>query len=78
MKTAVSLPDDLFTHADQLARRLSISRSQLYAVALSDFVRRHRRDAVTEKLNAVYSRESSSIDQIFRRMQAVSIPKEEW
>jgi len=40
MKTAISLPDDVFEEAERLASRLKVSRSELYAQALQDFVRR--------------------------------------
>jgi metal-responsive CopG/Arc/MetJ family transcriptional regulator len=43
MKTAVSIPDDLFRLAEAAARRLQVSRSQLYATALSVFLNRRRR-----------------------------------
>ena len=53
MKTAISIPDDVFEEAEQLANRLQTSRSQLYARALSEFVARHDDDRVTEALNRV-------------------------
>jgi predicted transcriptional regulator len=40
MKTAVSIPDDLFRRADELARQLGKSRSELYREALADYVAR--------------------------------------
>ena len=43
MKTAISLPDSLFRQADQMAAELSISRSRLVAMALEEFIRRHRK-----------------------------------
>ncbi len=54
MKTAISLPDSLFRQADQMAAELSISRSRLVAMALEEFIRRHRQQRVTERLDAVY------------------------
>jgi metal-responsive CopG/Arc/MetJ family transcriptional regulator len=36
MKTAVSIPDDLFEQAEELARRSKKSRSQLFADALRE------------------------------------------
>lgn len=53
MKTAVSLPDDVFISADKLAKRLKISRSQLYGRALGEYVARHAPDSVTEALDRV-------------------------
>ena len=51
MKTAVSIPDDIFERAEQLARQEQRSRSELYAAALHDYVARHARDEVTEAMN---------------------------
>src|SRR5262245_42454497 len=53
MKTAISIPDPIFREAERLARRLKKSRSQLYAEAMADYLRRHDPDAVTEALNRV-------------------------
>lgn len=47
MKTAVSIPDDVFEDAERLAARLQTSRSKLYARALAEFVARHDDDRVT-------------------------------
>ena len=54
MKTAISLPDSLFRQADEMASELSIPRSRLVALALEEFIRRHRQQDVTERLDAVY------------------------
>ena len=48
MKTAVSIPDDLFRRADELASRLGKSRSEIYREALADYVARREPGAVTE------------------------------
>jgi metal-responsive CopG/Arc/MetJ family transcriptional regulator len=53
MKTAVSLPDDVYSDAERYARRARKSRSQLYAEALSEYLTRHAPDEVTEAMNAV-------------------------
>ena len=53
MKTAVSIPDPIFERGEKLARRLSKSRSQLYAEALAEYVTRHDPETVVERLNAV-------------------------
>ena len=51
MKTAISIPDDIFAEADQLARRLNRSRSELYSRAVREYVARHSPDRVTESLD---------------------------
>ena len=54
MKTAISLPDSLFRQADEMASELAIPRSRLVALALEEFIRKHRQQDVTERLDAVY------------------------
>ena len=78
MKTAVSLPDELFQEADAEARRLGISRSELYGTALNEYLARRRTDAVTARLNEIYSKEDSSMDPVLYEMQFHSLDKEEW
>ncbi len=51
MKTAVSIPDEVFEEAEQLARRMETSRSALYARALAEYIARHGTDQVTDLMN---------------------------
>lgn len=51
MKTAVSIPDELFRKADALAKRLGKSRSEVYREALADYVGRRQPGAVTRALD---------------------------
>ena len=53
MKTAISLPDDLFHQADALASQLGKSRSQLYREAIEAYVAQRGGDAITRALNDV-------------------------
>jgi len=53
MKTAVSIPDDIFADAERLAKALKKSRSQLYSHALREYVARHAPDEITEALDEV-------------------------
>jgi metal-responsive CopG/Arc/MetJ family transcriptional regulator len=53
MKTAVSIPEDVFKRAEQLARRTKKSRSQLFSDAVREYVARHAGDDVTEAMNRV-------------------------
>ena len=78
MKTAVSVPDDLFRQADAVARRLRVSRSQLYATAISEFLNRQQRNAVTERLNEVYSRRPAKVDSALHRAQLKSLETDSW
>jgi len=78
MKVAVSIPDDLFESAEDLGKRLGLSRSRLYATAVSEFLAKHRGRKVTERLNAVYAAEDSRLDEAARKAQARSLSTEPW
>ncbi|MDH5628356.1 MAG: ribbon-helix-helix domain-containing protein, partial [Candidatus Krumholzibacteria bacterium] len=54
MKTAISVPDNLFEAAEKVARRLGISRSELYQRAIAQYLERKGGDIVRERLDAVY------------------------
>ncbi len=53
MKTAISIPDDIFEEAERLARRTKRSRSQLFSDAVKEYLARHTTDDVTEAMNRV-------------------------
>lgn len=78
MKVAISLPDPLFSAAEQLAQKLHVSRSQLYAQALAEYLDKRHDPAVTERLNAVYSIEPSPIDPALMTAQQGAIGHEAW
>jgi len=78
MKTAISIPDNVFARADRLAKSMNMSRSELYARAVEEYLEGHRRSRVREKLDAIYSAESSSIDPALMIAQTASLPEEEW
>ncbi len=78
MKAAVSLPDDLFASADELAGRLGVSRSELYARAVEEYVAKHRGENVTVRLNQVYAREDGALDPDIVRAQVALLRDVEW
>ncbi len=77
MKTAISIPDPLFEAAELLARRLKLSRSQLYARALESMLAGEDDSSVTAQLNTVYETHSSHLDKQFSTAQASAV-HEEW
>ena len=78
MKTAISVPDDVFESADELAEELGVSRSELYSTAVAEYLAKHKAQDVTAKLNEVYSKEPSGLAPEIRRAQARSIGKSDW
>ncbi len=80
MKTAISIPDEVFQAAEQAAKSLGVSRSELYATAVREFVERYRREDVTQKLDQVYAADESvsRLDERLQAMQSLSLDKEDW
>ncbi|HCK84836.1 MAG TPA: ChpI protein [Hyphomonadaceae bacterium] len=80
MKTAISIPDPIFQEAERLAKERGLSRSELYARAVAEYLKDQRYAGVREQLDAIYAAEpgASDIDPLLKRMQAASVPKEEW
>ena len=78
MKTAISLPDDLFSAADSLANRMGVSRSELYATALAEFVAKHSETEITARLDQLYASQPSGLEEGFRRAQRRSLGTDSW
>lgn len=78
MEAAISLPDDLATAADALARRLGVSRNELYASALAEFVAKHGATTVSAYLDKLYASEPGSLDPVFQRTRAHAFGAERW
>ena len=63
MKTAVSIPDEVFTETERLARHLKKSRSEVYSLALAEYVARHAPDRVTEAMDRVLAEVGGESDE---------------
>ncbi len=78
MKIAVSVPMNLFAKAELLAQNLGLSRSELYVLALTELIARHRSAQVTHRVNEVYSVEDGGIDAALRAAQMRAMATSEW
>lgn len=80
MKTAISIPDPIFESAEKLAKRLGISRSQLYSEAVDALIEKYRYVGVTERLDVVYEvePEASRLDPEIEALQSRSLSGDEW
>ena len=78
MKTAVSIPDDVFEEAERLANELHISRSQLYSRALQELVARHAPDRLTEAMNRVVDAVGMEVDEFSRKASRGVLEQVEW
>ncbi len=77
MKTAVSLPDALFAEAERVAERLGLSRSELYARAITAFVREHSGEVITATIDRVLLTTKAPLDPELARMQSRSLGTDE-
>lgn len=74
MKTAISIPDPLFRAAEEFAHSHGLSRSELFARAVGEYLQAHRRERITEQLNRVYGdEERASMEPELEEMQRRSV-----
>ena len=78
MKTAVSIPDDLFERADALARRLGKSRSQVYREALAEYVFRREPRSVTKALDELAAALAGETDPWAVEAGRRALERSEW
>jgi metal-responsive CopG/Arc/MetJ family transcriptional regulator len=79
MKTAVSIPDDVFAQAETLAHRAKRSRSEVYARALAEYVARHAPDRVTEAMDlALEQVNEPAADKFVSRVARRTLERTEW
>ena len=78
MKTAVSIPDEVFAEAERLARRMKRSRSDVYRQALAEYVARHAPDRVTEVLDRVMAEINEPPDQFARGATRRILRRSRW
>ena len=79
MKTVIFIRDEILEAAERTARALGMSRSELFATAVSEYLERHSRENVTERLNEIYADDhgASALDEVLRAFQAASLPRED-
>ena len=75
MKTAVSIPNDVFEAAERAAKRAGVSRSRFYAEAIRRYLETEDQQDITARLNAVYDHVDSSMDPVIDALQIEAILK---
>lgn len=78
MKTAVSLPDEVFRAAERHGRRTRKSRSQLYAEAIAEYLSRHAPDEITEAMNQVVAQLATPTDAFVAAASRRVLAHTEW
>jgi metal-responsive CopG/Arc/MetJ family transcriptional regulator len=78
MKTAISVPDDVFESAERLARRERRSRSEIYSTAVREYVARHAPDEITDAVDRVVTAVGISPDPFVSRAAERVLRESEW
>jgi hypothetical protein len=78
MKTAISLPDKLFQKAEAAAKDIGVSRSKLIQIALEEFLRRRRDEAVTAALNRSLAEHPDEVDPLVQQLALEALKRTEW
>jgi metal-responsive CopG/Arc/MetJ family transcriptional regulator len=78
MKTAVSIPDDVFEAAERLARFTNRSRSRLSSDALKEYLARHTPDQVTQAMNSALVQIGEEQDSFVASASRAILERNEW
>jgi metal-responsive CopG/Arc/MetJ family transcriptional regulator len=78
MKTAVSIPDEVFEKVERLARRRRKSRSELFSAALREYVARHAPDEMEEAMNKVCDKLGDQHDEFVAEASRRILENVEW
>jgi len=78
MKTAVSIPDGVCRIAEKFAKQHRMSRSELFAKAVEEYVCSHSKDGLVAAINRVCDRVETKLDQGTKALRDASLPGDEW
>jgi metal-responsive CopG/Arc/MetJ family transcriptional regulator len=78
VKIAISVPDTLFEAGERLADERGVSRSELYATALRQYLEAHGDAAITARFDAVYGQQAARIDPAMTHAQLKLVADEAW
>lgn len=69
---------DLIRRAERTARKMSISRTNLLAIAILKFLKHRHTRTITEQLNKIYAEESSRLAPALHSAQIRSLDGDRW
>lgn len=71
VKTAISVPDDIFRRATRYAKRLGISRSELFTRAVEQFIQEQNARAIRDSYDRAFGPDAGDDEEVeFRRRNA--------
>ncbi len=78
MKTAISVPNEVFELSERLAKKFKVSRSKIFAMGVKKLGEEHDEEEIIANINKVCEKVDTSIDPILFKMAMLSLPKDEW
>lgn len=78
MKTAISVPNDVFELSEKLAKKLKVSRSKIFAMGVKKLGEEYDEDDITARINKVCEEVDTSLDPFWKELQSRVLPKDEW
>jgi metal-responsive CopG/Arc/MetJ family transcriptional regulator len=78
MKTAVSVPDDVFEGAERLAKRTRRSRSRVFSDAMQEYLNRHTPEKVTQAMNQAIAEIGEAPDEFVSAAASRTLRRSEW
>ncbi len=67
MKTAISIPDNVFKDIDKLSKELHCSRSQILTDAAREYIEKLKNEKILKALNKAYSEKETEPEAELRR-----------
>jgi metal-responsive CopG/Arc/MetJ family transcriptional regulator len=78
MKTAVSIDETIYRDAEGAAVEMGLSRSRLYALAIEEYLKNHRSETITERLNQYYQDHKAVLDDDIKQAEYNMFFREDW
>jgi hypothetical protein len=78
MKTAISVPNEVFELSEKLAKKLKISRSAVFAMGVKKLAEEHNEEDLIANINKVCEKVDTSVDPVLFKLAMFSLPNEEW
>ena len=78
MKTAISVPNDVFELSERLAKKLKVSRNKIFAMGVKKLGEEYDEEEIIASINRVCETVDTSVDLVLFKLTMLSLPKDEW
>lgn len=81
VKTAISLDENLFNRVNKLAKKMHVTRSRLFTLAVDDFLKKQENEYLLAQLNKAYADtddEEMRISSSMKSKQRKIVEQESW